>query len=76
MTDCNLCRNELLDWHEVNDGDTHSVCDVLFGSRSNSGKRIDCGIEDCETDLPCVHCRRFGSRIDARRAGGYTGPER
>ena len=76
MTNCNLCGNALLDNRDIIRGHTHFVCNELFVSRVDNGKCVDCGIEDCETDFPCVHCRRFGNKIDARRAGGYTGPER
>ena len=75
MTNCNLCGNPMLDHHDIIDGYTHSVCDTLYVSRQNSGKCVDCGIEDCETEFPCVHCNRFGSRVQARRTGGYEGPK-
>ena len=49
----------------------HYRCENRFSLRSSNGECVDCGKVDSETELACEHCRKFESRIAARRAGGY-----
>ena len=74
MVDCKLCGKPCLDDHDLAYNDTHAVCDALFTGRRDAGKCVDCGLEEAEVEFPCKHCMRFGSRVEARQAGGYTGP--
>ena len=70
MAYCSLCGEEAKPEQDLEDNN-HQDCLNLSSERSDRGKCVDCGIGDTKEDLPCGRCKKFGSRLEARRANGY-----
>ena len=69
---CVLCGNPCTDSQDLFCGHMHAACDEMFTERESTGKCADCGGEKRVLALQCDRCMEFGSRIEARRAGGYA----